>query len=274
MKDHETIRLLTSDDVPQAFELSSLAGWNQTAENWSSLLKLAPEGCFGVQVGSTLAATATLFCYGTSLAWVGMVLTHPVFRRRGLATRLLRHLRTFSETLGIRTIKLDATEQGERLYRSLGFVPEQPVERWMRSSGLPSNSDLTCSRDLSPLARTIDRAVFGVDRTFLLRALLQQGECYSTSGSYLLTRAGRTASYIGPWVGRSARSARELLEHGLRTPSANGWYWDILLANRDATALAKEFGFTPQRRLLRMFRGDPVGGREEFIYGIAGFEFG
>jgi GNAT superfamily N-acetyltransferase len=273
MKD-AAIRVLTADDIPQAFELSSLAGWNQTAADWSALLKLAPEGCFGVQIGSTLAATATLFCYGSSLAWIGMVLTHPDFRRRGLATKLLRRVLDIADKLAIRTVKLDATEMGEPLYRSLGFVPEQSVERWMRSADFPSNSELTCLRDLPPLAKTIDRAVFGVDRIFLLRALLEQGACYSMSDSYLLTRAGRRASYLGPWLGRSARSARQLLELGLRTPSANGWYWDILPANQDAIALATEFGFTPQRRLLRMSRGEPLRGKEESIYAIAGFEFG
>src|ERR1041385_4495040 len=158
---------------------------------------------------------------------------------------------------------------GQPLYRSLGFVAEQPIERWARSACLASSSESTCSRDLSPLAQIIDRAVFGVDRIFLLRSLLQQSQCYSMTGSYLLTRAGRKASYLGPWVGRSAYSARQLLEAALRTPSANGWYWDILPANRGPIALAKEFGFTPQRRLLRMFRGEPMSGREEYIYGIA-----
>jgi GNAT superfamily N-acetyltransferase len=274
LNDAAAIRLLTPADVPQAFELSSLAGWNQTADDWSLLLKLAPVGCFGIQIGNILAATASLFCYERSLAWIGMVLTHPDFRRQGLATRLLRHVLAIADKVAIRTLKLDATEMGEPLYRSLGFLPEQTVERWMRSATFASDSELTCSRDLSPLAETIDRAVFGGDRAFLLRALLQQGACYSISGSYLLTRSGRNASYLGPWVGREKRTARQLLELGLRTPSANGWYWDILLENHDAVALAKEFGFSPQRRLLRMSRGEPFGGRDEFIYAIAGFEFG
>jgi len=273
MKEPATIRVLTSDDVLQAFELSSLAGWNQTAADWSSLLNLAPEGCFGIQIENTLAATATLFCYGSSLAWIGMVLTHPDFRRLGLASKLLRHLLAIADKLAIRTVKLDATEMGEPIYRSLDFGPEQPVERWMRSASLSSSPEMACSRDPSSWEE-VDRTAFGVDRGFLIRALLQQGKCYSMSGSYLLTRAGRNASYLGPWVARDTRSARQLLELGLRRPSANGWYWDILPANQEAIALAKEFGFTLQRRLLRMSRGEPLGGREKFIYAIAGFEFG
>ena len=273
MKDAGTIRLLTSADVPHALKLSSLAGWNQTTEDWNSLLKIAPEGCFGLEIGDALAATATLVCYGTLLAWIGMVLTHPDFRRRGLATQLLRHMLALADKLAIKTVKLDATEMGEPLYRSLGFVPEQRVERWTCSAGISSKGAVMCSSHLST-CEEIDRAAFGVDRTFVLDALLQQGDCYSTSGGYLFTRKGRNGSYLGPCIARDTRSARQLLELALQTPSTNGWYWDILLANRDAVALAKEFGFAPQRRLLRMSRGELLRGREELIYAIAGFEFG
>src|SRR5262249_54204927 len=134
MKDAGTIRVLTPADVPRTLEFSSLAGWNQTAADWTLLLSLAPETCFGIEVENTLAATATLFCYGIALGWVGMVLTHPDFRRRGLATQLLRHLLTIADKRAIRTVKLDATEMGEPLYSSLGFVPEQRVERWTCSA--------------------------------------------------------------------------------------------------------------------------------------------
>ena len=273
MSDAATIRLLTSDDVPHAFELSSLAGWNQTAEDWNLLLKLAPAGCFGIRKENTLAATTSLFCYERSLAWIGMVLTHPDFRRQGLATRLLCHVLAIADKLAIRTLKLDATEMGEPLYRSLGFVPEQNVERWVRANNHASIAETASQSDCS-FWEELDRTAFAADRRFLLRALQQQGKCYSTSGGYLLVRPGKIASYLGPCVAKDAQSARELLELGLRTRSTNGWYWDILRENRDAVALATEFGFTPQRRLLRMSRGEPLRAKDEFIYAIAGFEFG
>jgi hypothetical protein len=44
-----TVRLLTAHDIPQALELSSGAGWNQTSEDWRTLIELEPESCFAME---------------------------------------------------------------------------------------------------------------------------------------------------------------------------------------------------------------------------------
>ena len=84
-------RNLTSTDIRQAAALSCLAGWNQTTDDWSLLLDLEPLHCWGIEMEGVLAATTTLVCYERRLAWLGMVLTHPDYRRRGLARRLVEH---------------------------------------------------------------------------------------------------------------------------------------------------------------------------------------
>jgi GNAT superfamily N-acetyltransferase len=49
------------------------------------------------------------------LAWVGMVLTHPEYRRRGFARRLISHALEYARERGVMTLKLDATSAGRRL---------------------------------------------------------------------------------------------------------------------------------------------------------------
>src|SRR3712207_5358548 len=83
------IRLLTENDVPAAMRLKELANWNQTERDWRRLLELEPHGCFAACIENRIVATTTTTTYGTDLAWIGMVLVDPQYRRRGIATRLM-----------------------------------------------------------------------------------------------------------------------------------------------------------------------------------------
>src|SRR6059058_967075 len=117
----EKLRRLRAEDIPAAAELSARAGWNQTEEDWRTLLELSPEGCWAIEVDGHLAATTTLLCYGRRLAWIGMVLTEASYQRRGFAKKLLAHVLETAEKMRIETIKLDATDQGQPIYQQFGF---------------------------------------------------------------------------------------------------------------------------------------------------------
>src|SRR5215475_4100524 len=124
------LRTLTTADIPAAVELSTGAGWNQTAADWLALLNDSPEGCLGIECDGRLAATTTVVCYEKRLAWIGMVLTHPDYRRRGFARKLVSEAIGIAHDRGVYTVKLDATDLGRPLYKELGFSDEQKVERW------------------------------------------------------------------------------------------------------------------------------------------------
>src|ERR1700730_7094689 len=101
------VRLLTPSDIPQAMLLKNAEGWNQTEQDWHRLLELSPDGCFGIEHEDKLVATTTTTSYGRELAWIGMVITAPEFRGRGLATRLLTAALEFLDARQIRCVKLD-----------------------------------------------------------------------------------------------------------------------------------------------------------------------
>ncbi len=130
-------RLLDRDDLPFANSLRALAGWNQTLGDWERLLAIAPKGCFLAEWNGTPAGTATTIVYGPELAWIGMVLVHPEFRRRGIGRALLRHCIDSLRGRGVRCIKLDATPLGRTVYRGLGFRDEWSLRRWVRSPAPP-----------------------------------------------------------------------------------------------------------------------------------------
>ena len=162
------LRRLRASDIPAALQLSAEAGWNQTAEDWRMLIDLAPEGCLAIQFDGELASTATLFCYGRRLAWIGMVLTGIAYRGRGFARRLLTETLALADQMQIATVKLDATDQGQPLYEKLGFRSEQPVERWAR----PSSADvptpaLSSDATYSKAWQAADHHAFGLDLSLI-----------------------------------------------------------------------------------------------------------
>ena len=266
------LRNLNNNDLPAALELSTLAGWNQTADDWRMLLELAPDGCFGMEVGGHVVVSATLVCYGDRLGWIGMVLTHPEFRHQGFAKQLFEHVLAIADSLGVKTFKLDATDQGQHLYESYGFKSEQAIERWFR----PGSLDREISEPSVEFTKLhqLDREAFGADRSKLLEKLARRGRCCSDSAAYAFSRPGRSFSYLGPCLAESAEAARQVLEMAIGEPNAAGWFWDLLPANRNAVAVASEMGFAPQRRLMRMFRGEELSGNDQLVYAIAGFELG
>ena len=259
------VRLLHEQDTPIAFQLSAEAGWNQTEDDWRMLLRLSPENCFGIDADGMLVATATLICYGKQLGWIGMVLTNRTYQRRGFARTLLLNAIARADKLGIESLKLDATDQGQPLYETLGFRVEQPVERWWRPA-----SDSGGAGPRPAKLPNVDLPAYGADRSQLLQALAERSTVHTHSDGFCLARPGRRANYIGPCISQSPEFARRSIEACASQES----YWDLLPNNHAALGIAKELGFSPQRKLIRMVRGRDLRGREDWIYAIAGFELG
>jgi GNAT superfamily N-acetyltransferase len=258
-------------------ELSRLAGWNQTQDDWEMMLQLDPLGCFAIEADERIAATTTLLCYGSRLAWIGMVLTRPEYRQRGFARRLMESALKRAEDLKIESIKLDATPQGQPLYEKLGFRTEQIVERWFHDGKRP---DVRIEPSTSPpqyspqYSLEMDLEAFGANRSTLLQNLASRNSPHAITEAYCFSRGGTRARYLGPCVAQTQKAARLVIEPTLRDPSESGWFWDLLSANKNAIQVAEEFGFAPQRRLERMVLGNSILTDDEMVYAIGGFELG
>ena len=239
-------------------------------------MRLEPEGCFGVDGDGALAATATAVCYGTSLAWIGMVLTDPAHRGKGFARQLMRRSIDFIAARGVGWAKLDATDMGKPLYCSLGFEDECVIERWGRQPAPCEGADLP---RLAAIPEALDREAFGADRGAFLRLLEPFESAGGPEGGYAMGRPGTKAAYFGPCVSRSRAEARELLRWFVARHAGETVYWDILETNPEAPALAREFGFTPLRKLWRQAlrvsgAAAPLEHDDRLVYGTAGFEVG
>jgi GNAT superfamily N-acetyltransferase len=253
--------------------LKDAAGWNQTDEDWARLLRLEPEGCFGIDVDGSLVSTATVISYGRELAWVGMVLTSPEHRGRGLARRLFAHCLEYADRNGVRWVKLDATDMGQGLYAQHGFDVECTIERWLRPPG-PAVEPDGIEAGWSP---ALDQ--FAADRSTLLQDLARIGSATVAGSGFAMGRPGSRATYFGPCVSQSSTTAAKLLDWFLARHPGEPVAWDVLPANNDAVTLARSRGFAPARHLIRMVRrGSGVDGpppvNAPAIYATAGFEYG
>jgi len=103
------VRPLRETDLPYALRLQALARWNQTESDWRREMALDGLGCFGAFVDGRLIGTITTATYSGALAWIGMVLVDPEYRKQGIGTELLKKTIELLDSEHIGTMKLDAT---------------------------------------------------------------------------------------------------------------------------------------------------------------------
>jgi ribosomal protein S18 acetylase RimI-like enzyme len=286
------IRTLGEADLAAAMRLKESAGWNQTEADWLRLLRLEPGGCFAATAGGRLVGTATTTAYGGKLAWVGMVLVDPEFRRRGIASLLMGAALSYLDGRGVETVKLDATPDGRHVYERLGFEDELTVERWHRRGAeaavdnQPERADgagasaIEAAR-LSEILE-LDRAAFGADRARLVEPLIAESVVTRVrTGSdgralaYALAREGAVADYVGPVVALDLDTAAGLLDDVLARLASRPVYIDVNTRFESAARALAVRGFQKQRDLIRMRRGaKTAAGTSDRVFAIAGPEVG
>jgi len=278
------IRQMLNDDIPGAMRLKQAAGWNQTPEDWQRLLRLEPEGCFVVEKDGLLVGSTTVVRYGSQMAWLGMVLVLPAFRRQGIARALVRHALDWLDLRGTRACGLDATSMGIQLYEQVGFTSTGPIERWERlPEGEQSSDNETSVRRagrLSSALEQIDLEACNYDRSRLLRDLCEDSTVTGVicPEGFAFGRPGSSAWFVGPCVAKNAQAAAAVLRGLLEQRQGQRVFWDFLPSNQSARELAAELGFRPVRRLERMMlRGGEspsLHSHSAQVYATAGFEFG
>jgi GNAT superfamily N-acetyltransferase len=277
------VRLLGEADIGAAVRLKELAHWNQTEDDWRRLLLLEPNGCFCATAGGSVVGTTTTTTYGRDLAWIGMVLVDPDYRRRGIATRMMHLALDYLRDSGVVAVKLDATPDGRPVYESLGFRAESLIERW---EGVAVGQAVGCSTldsSARPQALTLDRCAFGADRSKLIEMLVEDA-CVAPLASmapngrltgYALARRGTAAAYVGPLVTTISDGAPALLDGLLSQLTSQRVYIDVNTDFVLGTEIVAARGFVKQRELIRMGYGkESKTGSSPSIFAIAGPEIG
>lgn len=276
MADSDPPRLvdLIPGDETEAMALSIEAGWNQIEEDWRHFI------VNGKTIGfrnheNQLVATAATLPYEGDFGFIGMVIVSHSSRRQGLATKLVvRCIQILREMKLIPA--LDATEQGETVYRRQGFIPQFRYDRWEvdRLAGEPSR---TSSQTVEPaFLAGLDAAAFGARRERLFEDFLARPDTVAqveNEDAFALIRRGRRASAVGPLVATSEQQALRLLDQILVVEQPI--FIDVPQRWEKIGKWLEERGFSIQRSFARMAldRSEPFG-QPERLFAVAGPEFG
>lgn len=119
------------DDWRLALDLERSAGWPRDEVEVRLRFAVEPEGHFVAREGAEALGAASCVVHG-ELAWVGGMVVKEEHRRRGVGRALLRACLEHAAKRGASVVGLDATAEGEPLYRAEGFAPVARTERWRR----------------------------------------------------------------------------------------------------------------------------------------------
>ncbi len=282
----EPLRLapLTDEHADDGFRLSTEAGWNQTVADWRAMLRIG-EGWGRFTAKGQLVASALVLPYGGRVGWIAMVLVAVRYRHQGLGTAMMAHALQRCEQLGL-SAALDATPEGRRVYRPLGFTDLFPLQRLQTTRSRLRVVEVEGvsireigERDLERVIR-LDAEVFGVPRDEVMRHCMaaqpKRALAAKRAGrllGFVFARRGRQSLHIGPVSADKTEIAQALVSravNGAKGPVTI----DVLDHQERFQAWLTSHGFLPVRPFMRMLRGIGELGQPARSFAITGPEFG
>ena len=278
-----TIRRMLGSDIQDGMRLKNAAGWNQTPQDWELYLSLSPNGCFVAEFCGHVVGVVTTVVYDGGVSWIGMMLVDPEYRRRGIATRLMR--KAVGHLKGCETVKLDATPLGKKVYKNLSFKEEYTLYRLIANSvrfAEKAATVLPVSEDDFSIIAEMDKDVFGAGRMAVLQPLMLNNpwvawkSCRNeTLSGYCMGRPGTRYFQIGPISAESPKDAFGLAEAALSNLPGQAAVIDVPVYQQYFIEWLQSNGFEIQRELIRMYHGSNSNpGLKENVFAICGPELG
>lgn len=218
-----SMRAMSDADADDATALSTEMGWPYRSEDWRFALGLG-RGIVAECEGR-LVASALWWPYGDAFATCGMIIVSSSMQRRGLGRALMANL---LRDIGERTILLNSTQEGLRLYEAFGFRAVGTVHQHQATTSADTAVSMREVGDIRPAAPFDLHAIFELDRcasAVVRRSLLT--EFHKVGATAVIERNGNIKGFamcrrfglghaIGPVVAKNANDAKTLIRHFLR----------------------------------------------------------
>ena len=183
-----------------------------TKNHWSNWQKSKLAEFYGAFYETRLVGFCLCFAFKAT-ASLGYMCVDFRYQNQGIGSRILHHIITELEGKGITTIRLYATKMGENLYRKyefkedfIGSIYEVDFHEEINKKSLR----VRLSNRILPWIFTLDKAVYGDDRTKLFRFLIKNGKLIIKPRSGFAFVRGEN---IGPIVAKNIPAFINLLKY-------------------------------------------------------------
>ena len=276
-----TIRPMRPDEISLAVDWAATEGWNPGLADDACFACVDPEGFFIAELDGVPSATVSCVNYGARFSFLGFYIVRADLRGRGYGLRIWNAATAHA---GSRVIGLDGVVAQQDNYRKCGFQLAYANVRYGGTVAAPAapRADVMALSDIPTAAIEADDAtVFPAPRPAFLRAWIGA----PGHAGCAVMRDGRPAGWgvirpclkgfkIGPLVADDRATAEAVLSALLAKAGGGEIFLDVPGINREAIALAQDWGLAPVFETARMYTGAIPPLRLERVFGVTSFELG
>jgi len=276
-----TIRTMRPDEISLAVDWAAAEGWNPGSADASCFASVDAEGFLIGELDGVPAATVSCVNYDERFAFLGFYIVRADLRGKGYGLRIWDAAIAHA---GARVIGLDGVTAQQENYRKSGFQLAYANVRYggtVATSAAP-RADIIALNEVPFAALEADDAtVFPARRSAFWRAwigapghagcaLMREGKL----AAWGVIRPSRIGFKIGPLVADDRAGAEAVLSALIAKVGGGEIFLDVPGINREAVALAQDFGLAPVFETARMYTGEIPPLRLERVFGVTTFELG
>lgn len=275
------IRAMRPEEISVAVNWAAAEGWNPGLSDDACFASVDPEGFLIGELDGAPVATVSCVNYGAGFSFLGFYIVRADLRGRGYGIRIWNAAVAHA---GERVIGLDGVVAQQDNYRKSGFALAYANVRYGGTVAAPDalQADVIALSDVPfAIVEADDATVFPAPRPAFLRAWIGA----PGHAGCALVRDGRLAGWgvirpclkgfkIGPLVADDRTTAKAVLTALLARVGGGEIFLDVPDINREAIALAQDFGLAPVFETARMYTGAIPPLRLERVFGVTSFELG
>jgi hypothetical protein len=265
-----SIRTMRPDEISLAVDWAAAEGWNPGHADDVCFASVDPEGFLIAELDGAPAATVSCVNYDASFAFLG-------FYGLRIWNAAIAHA-------GARVVGLDGVTAQQDNYKKSGFQLAYANVRYGGAVAAPAapRADVIALSNVPFAAVEADDAtVFPAPRSAFLRtwigapghvgcALMRDGRL----AGWGVIRPCRKGFKIGPLVADDRGTAEAVLSALIAKVGGGEIFLDVPDINREAIALAEDFGLAPVFETARMYTGAIPPLRLQRVFGVTSFELG